>query len=86
MSVQVVCAAVGAALAGAGAMGLLVRPTRRLAPLVAPYAQLARSRLGRVGRPAIHTRRQLKPDRRGVAIPCRKRAMVNRACHRRPRV
>ena len=47
MSLQVVCAALGAALAAAGAVGLVVRPTRRLAPLVQPYAQLARSRLGR---------------------------------------
>ena len=47
MSVQILCAALGAALAAAGAMGLLARPPRRLAPLVAPYAQLARSRLGR---------------------------------------
>lgn len=47
MSVQAACAALGAAIATAGAVGLVVRPTRRLGPLVAPYAQLARSRLGR---------------------------------------
>jgi tight adherence protein C len=47
VSIQVLCAAMGAALAGAGLVGLVVRPTRRLAPLVTPYAQLARSRLGR---------------------------------------
>lgn len=47
MSLQVICAALGAAVAAAGLVGLVVRPTRRLAPLVQPYAQLARSRLGR---------------------------------------
>ena len=46
MNIQVLCAAFGAALAAAGLVGLLARPTRRLAPLVQPYAQLARSRLG----------------------------------------
>lgn len=47
MTLQVVCAALGAALAAAGIVGMVVRPTRRLGPLVQPYAQLARSRLGR---------------------------------------
>jgi tight adherence protein C len=47
MSGPAVLAALGAAATAALVVGVVVRPTRQLGPRVQPYAQLARSRLGR---------------------------------------